>query len=245
MNEEGRRSMDWNLIPQVFYDLLSRVIPGFVAILAWYLAALGPLEAIESALVELSNKDSQILNLWSSTIIFVLAYVLGFILEGLWALTFEKLRETAKSRAREKHWQVNSVDEYNTMRVCLNEPELKFESAKLPPSYTMLDQARLHLPSEIHRLLKLRGERRLCERIFLTCSLSVANLAVFLLIYSNWRTFDRIAMLILAGIAAFCLWPLGKKFDKFFTMGICTTWLLINFPIGSPGTAKSDQKKPD
>jgi hypothetical protein len=83
--------MDFGFIPQVFYDLIARVIPGTVVIIVWYLTILGPNKAAETITEAASNKN--IFNFWALALMFMLSYVLGFILQETWASTFKKKRE--------------------------------------------------------------------------------------------------------------------------------------------------------
>ena len=89
--------MQWNLVPQVFYDAVARIMPGFVSIMAWYLVILGPNQAIYN----LTEADQKMLGLGSFTWLVIFSYVLGFILKESWNLTFKKLKQ--KTTVKQNH----------------------------------------------------------------------------------------------------------------------------------------------
>ena len=211
--------MQWNLVPQVFYDVVARIMPGFVSIIAWYLVILGPNQAIYNL-----TTDQKILNLGSFTWLVTFSYVLGFILKESWNLTLRKLKQ--KTTVKQ-----NSIEQCNKHRECLKEPKLPLKSQNLPATHVMHDYVRIYLPSEGARLLKLRAERDLCGALFTGLFLlPVVNALLWYLDHRQLAS-DRVFLEMITVAALVALWTANSRFQKFYKGGTCTSWLLLCFPV--------------
>jgi hypothetical protein len=229
--------MPLNLVPQVFYDLIARVVPGFVVAIIWYLTILGPKKAINT-LITISSEQS-ILNLWSFALLIMLAYILGFILNELWDLTFQKIkRKTERGRKLR-----SSIAQYNRIRKCFGKSELEFGHEDLPSIHIMHDHLRLRSDSEAYRLLKLRAERTLCEALFTGVFLLPIVNILFWYNDGNLLMLDRIALELVVVVAILAFWRGGNKLEEFYVGGTCTSWLLLNFPIGPDKQAEAKEDK--
>jgi hypothetical protein len=228
------------VVPQIFYDLIARVVPGFVVFLVWYVGVLGPNQAI-SAIKD--NRD--VFDIWLFALLVTLSYILGFILDELWSLTFHKIKlgfildklwslvfhRIRKNKERE--YIKSCIDDNNKIRKCLRESNIEFKDEDLPSVYAMHDHLRLYSESEAYRLLKVRAEVRLCGGLFMGF--------LFLLIINGlfWRlndsgTFmlDRVALELLVFLVIPTLWIGSNRLEKFYTIGTCRAWLFYNFPVG-------------
>ncbi|HHT9138392.1 MAG TPA: hypothetical protein ACFYEK_14260 [Candidatus Wunengus sp. YC60] len=91
--------MPWSVIPQIFYDLIARVVPGATVLLLGYLTLFGPTRAIKTFFIESSQKN--ICNIGTFIPIFILAYILGFILRELWVIVYKKIQNKWPSQPKE------------------------------------------------------------------------------------------------------------------------------------------------
>ena len=222
--------MPLSLIPQVFYDLIARVIPGFIVIMMWYLTILGPNKAVNAFLTVSSQPDQSIFNFWSFAALLTVSYLIGLILDELWRSTFRRIKSKKRRLAQAEHidWCIAQNDQ---IRKCLGQPALGLEGQDLPPVHVMHDHLRLHSESEAYRLLKLQAEARLCEALFAGLLLLPAINALFWYRDFKWLVLDRMALELALIVALVTFWKASDRFEQFYTGGTCTSWLLRSFPI--------------
>ena len=232
--------MPLSVVPQVFYDLIARVVPGAVVAIMWYLTILGPKKAINTLITILSKQN--LISLWSFALLIMLAYVLGFILNGLWDLTFRKIKRKTSEERKSRHLRSN-IAQYDRIRKCFGRPGLEFGHEDLPSIHTMHDHLRLRSDSEAYRLVKLRAERTLCEALFTGIFLLPIVNILFWYNDGNLLMLDRIALELVVIVAILTFWRGVNKLGKFYVGGTCTSWLLLNFPIGPDKQAKAEKDK--
>lgn len=220
--------MNLDIIPQVFYDLISRVIPGFVTILAWYVTLRGPREAGQEIVAILTN--DKLSGLGTSALLAVLSYLLGIILRELWSATFDQLLRAQLDRqeTRAKRW---AFDEYAKARAFHRQATLDLAFEALPDDYVMLDDVRRRSPSEGYRLLKLRAEAHLHQGLVTGLILLPILNVVFWLILPNTYPLDRVVLEVIVTVALGALWRAGSRVDRFYNGGTCIAWLALNFPL--------------
>lgn len=92
------------IVPQLAYDLIGRIIPGIVIIFTWVLVFVGPRQAA-CCLNQLTLCTTSLFNAWSFIALIIAAYVLAFVLEGLCQLLvwdgFNRLRRDVSLQQRE------------------------------------------------------------------------------------------------------------------------------------------------
>lgn len=232
--------MPLSLIPQIFFDLIARIIPGAIFLILIYPSLVGYQQALEY-LFSNSGK-SGIINIWSFFLLIIFAYIIGFILGQLSTLTIGKIRENSRKKRNLKSIKT-CVEENNNIRKCFNENVLKIDHREIPPTYVMHDHLRFYSPSEAYRLLKLRAESRLCE---------VLILGFFILIAMNIMTWfyepkilivDRIVFTLLMILGICTLWIRGNTFEMYYVSGTCRLWLFYSFPFESLKKTINDRIK--
>ena len=254
--------MNLDLVPQIFYDLIARVIPGFVLILAWYLTVRGPNKALREMIRILSNQN--LTNFWSLSLLIVVSYVLGFILKELWSLTIQNLisKRTIKNRRKYKN---DAIAQYNRARKCLGKPALGFKRKELPATHTMFDDVRRDSSSEGHRLLKLQAEAHLCEALFtgfvllpiINTVLWYKELTVFMFDRTVWALAQQREIACIVQLGAFILhravwelalvvvlvslWRARKRSAQFYAGGTYGAWLALRFPIDAQESTDKEE----
>lgn len=208
--------MPWSVIPQIFYDLIARVIPGATVLLLGYLTLFGPTGAIKSFFIESSQKN--IFNFGTFIPIFILAYILGFILRELWVIAFKKIQKKWTSQLKEDQIE-SAIDYHNKIRVIHGKKPLNVKKGDLPPIHIMHDQIRLFSDSEGYRLLKLRAEQRLCH------TLVIGVLLLAMINVGCWITeaklfiLERVLLAIILPMVIYIFWRRGYKFERYYEHG--------------------------
>jgi len=235
--------MPLNLIPEFFYDLIGRVIPGFVVIIMWYLTILGPNKAIDTITRVSSQSNQPIFNLWSFSILLAIAYLLGLILEEIWSVTFWRIKGNKRGsrEAQQIDW---CIAEYERVRKCLGQPELGLQRQDLPPIQIVQDHLRLHSQSEAYRLVKLRAETRLSDTLFTGLLLLPVINVLFWYRDSRFLMLDRIFLELALILAIVILWRAGDSFHRFYVGGTHMSWLLYSFPIHPPKQIEASPTHP-
>jgi len=122
-------------IPQLFYDVIARVVPGFVFLVALNLELSGTgLQVIERS----TSSDNSIAVVFNSLGYCIVCYVIGWVLS---ALTFCGLRDEVEKRRRTK--------------LNLNKDSMSFSA--------MYQRTRLKNEAAGFRIAKLRAEARMLE----------------------------------------------------------------------------------
>ncbi len=79
------------LVPQVSYEIVGRVIPGTVVIFSLVVAAMGPTQAaiyLDKAVIH----PDPALSGWAVALMIIVAYSLAFVLDGVWQIVCEHRR---------------------------------------------------------------------------------------------------------------------------------------------------------
>ncbi|MBN1121195.1 MAG: hypothetical protein JXJ17_08955 [Anaerolineae bacterium] len=165
------------LIPQVTYDIIGRVIPGTVIILTWAITWLGPSKAFGLLGEYLADPDFPI-TLWTFLLFAVIAYILSIVLYGI---------TKVPSLFRKKPDEEEKID-----------PEK-------PSAALKYDAIRVASPEAGARLVKLSAEQHAAQ-ILITGWLLAGSVNLYLLIasFSVERLFLGIVLAFaLVGIYSF------------------------------------------
>jgi hypothetical protein len=88
------------IVPQVSYEIVGRIIPGIVVILSLVVVAMGPTQAV-TYLDEAVIHPDPALSGWAVVLMVIAAYILAFVLDGVWQIP------VCVNRWREKPSQPN------------------------------------------------------------------------------------------------------------------------------------------
>lgn len=125
-------------IPQVFYDVIARVVPGFVFLVALNLELSGTgLHVIEQP----TSSDNTIAIIFNSFGYCIVCYMIGWVLS---ALTFCTLRKDIEKKCRNKLHLTDEYISYSEMyqRIRLRNEAAGFRIAKLRAEARMLETSR-------------------------------------------------------------------------------------------------------
>lgn len=221
-----QRVSPWDLVPQVFYDFIGRVMPGAVIMITGYLLVFGPDRAVK--IVSRTSAKPSLLNLWSFLLLALAAYVVGIVMGQIWIITFGKIRSKSRKEAAQQCMKLG-VTQYNKVKKALGKSELALNLTELPDFFIMLDHLRVCSSTESSRLLKLRAEKRLCQGLFVELGiLSIVNI-YFMYGFSEEFFTARVVLEIFMIITMFCCWTWMVRLERYFMTGTCLAWLFYNF----------------
>lgn len=210
----------WNLIPQVFYDFLARVIPGAVLIVVTILVIFSPAAVADSMLN--SPNSSKLLDAGPLILWLLGSYIIGFLLGQFWHITLGRLAKKKYSHIEIK-CKKECLAEHNRLQKALLHPQLAISVNALPRTSVMQEHLRHIVPADVARLLKVRAECRLCQVLFLGFSaLSVINMVYCV---SQWDI-ARVILEVLLIIAITTCWYGGLRLHNFLTNGTIISWLI-------------------
>jgi len=233
--------MPWETIPQVFYDLIARIVPGAAVLFLAYCLFILPIAPDALPAQWMARIESP--PIWLA---FVLSYLLGRLLAEIWDFGKRCLetrpgkivggfvgRQVRKSHVFDackisdaESWS-KRLEEYGILAETLRASSLPPSSeAKAPNLHLLHDHLRVYAPSDAFRMLKVRAEQRMLE------SLCVGLILVLLvdLVYSRGNHWP--AELALFLVVLLCWWG-ERRSGRLYLTGIHRAWLIHNNPLGA------------
>lgn len=227
--------MNLTWIPQIFMDVLGRIVPGALVIMAGVIVVTG----FEHSADVLLGRDGSALSFQALVVFALFSYFVGFTLGQVWNMTVGRFiahrLETIQAECKEK-----CLLAHNKALVALGKEPLSLEATQLPSAFVLHDHLRLAAPDQASRLLKLRSECRLCHVIILGFSaLAVLNLA-----YINFSSMT--AGIVVEAVLLFSVvscWSRQLRLEHYFTNGVFLVWFALasknQFLPGSADLAKT------
>lgn len=119
--------MQLDFIPQVFYDVVARFIPGAALVASWSLVAIEP-----TKIPDVLRAESSWLFGFGPLLLFIVAsYLVGLLTVELWELTLGRFAKKREKEAEEsaKH---ACLEEHKRVQQSLNLPHLELNLNDLP-----------------------------------------------------------------------------------------------------------------
>jgi hypothetical protein len=190
--------MDWNVIPEVFYDMIARVIPGSVLVLATTMIYFGPSKVVKMLLSDSTEIDAPL------TLLFLLlAYLVAIVTGSVW----EAVSCLAK---RWKDWMKRRREKKKSEKIeAAASTPMKVEKAKDAPFdiERAFFRVRKDLPQEASKLLKIQAEKRLCEVLIVGFSvLWPVDLCLCVFVGSSPYQGERAFLLGTMALSIFSCW---------------------------------------
>ncbi len=205
-----RCKMKWEVIPEIFFDLVARVLPGSLVLLAALLLSEGPAEGGRNLVTYTSDAT------FASGLVFaLLAYFTALILKQVWDVVEPRVKKKSKG-----------TPDGNPLYKIYCDIKAKDQPARveLPDIRIVLSCIRHSLPDEGLRLLKIQAEKNFCE----------VMLAGFpaLLLLGSWQLFREpnlgqawlLLTLLVSGLS-FHSWRAGL--EDIFRHDLCALWRLL------------------
>ena len=211
----------WNIIPQVFYDFLARLIPGAAIIAVTNITLQGRIASVDFAL---SSPGSDKLSATGLIFLWALgSYLMGFLLGQFWEMTLGRLTKRMNENI-EKECQEKCLAGHNCTQRALGCPEVAIAPGNLPTIVVMRDHIRHVAPGEASRLLKIRAERRMCQVLLLGFfALSIVNGAYLVTRLEAARIVLEISLIV----AMAPCWSGAQRLYRHLATGTTVSWLVL------------------
>jgi hypothetical protein len=208
--------MSWEVVPEIFFDLVARVVPGSLLLLMALLVAQGPKAGVRELGEYVSAAGV------NSVLAFTLAaYFTAVVLKQVWR--FLAARVTKKRKRSDKNAEQDDLYRvYSAVRV--KSPVARAE--ELPESRIVLACIRRSLPEEGLRLLKIQAEKDLCE-VLLPGLIALSLLDGWFLFSDRVETVGRTCLLLFNLFSWLCCFSWRKDLERLFEQDLCALWRLL------------------
>ena len=218
-------------IPQVYYDLLARVIPGSVVVLGALYLKQGPLRGIGFVLRGMCDQEHSWVCRFGVGLL--AAYLIGLIVGELGELLAGRLLERRDSEL-EKTFMRECLDDHSRALQAVGREPIALQLDDLPDADLMAEQLTVVDHYSGSRLLALSAERRMClvlaSGFFM---LAVGNL----LAYSTDLIHKRLIIEGVLLIGMLVLWRRSTRLQERVVRRTCIGWLTNVLSGGLSGTA--------
>lgn len=222
----------WGIIPQLFYDFIARIVPGFTLTLLTLIVIPGYSNIVRA---ERLNEVTYL----SVCLGILVAYLVGLIMGQISEMTLKKLLKVRYKKI-ENERKVKCLNEFNKVRRLLGKPSITSRASNLPEVSIMHDHMRYFEPADAARLLKLRAERRLCE-VFITgfaiiwlvyievLFINISFLFISISFLYNGSFVKGIILFLSLPLLSIIFWKLALRLHEHLTDGATTGWLFKMF----------------
>jgi len=223
------------VVPQISFDIIARVLPGTVLILVGIVVYEGPIEAFADLRGWLTAPTAS-MNIWSFLILIAAAYVVSTTLSGIsrhtyiaWVLHWASglpscLRKKLSARSVDADSPERSPPE-DKAKIASTDPSGSSAPGKKGPSVAWkFDVIRHKFPVAGARLLKLRAENRAAQTL-LTGMVVAAIVNVFSLLWD--RSMARIVLELALVVAACGQYSYMKHLAERHSVSLRNHWHLV------------------
>lgn len=218
--------MNFNFIPQVFYDLIARLIPGSILIWSLYLVYYGSSAIIEHLKKILNNE-------WDINFLLIIAtlltaYIISIIFNGLWTLiskSFDLVKNLFFHTKQNEQIRIDVVTEDIRKAKQVVKAIQNDENIEIPSTPFVYDYIRLKRPDVGSRLVKIKAEIRMCKvLIFGWIILIFLNLFnLFTLSINEFLIIECTLLISTIGVLQFLI-----KLDEKLHIGLDNYWILLH-----------------
>lgn len=198
------------VIPQIFYDIIARFIPGIIIILGWVITYLRPSTALKNLLNP--PNEALFMNFWYFLFFIILAYINSIILFGiciLISIVSNKINGIFKHKSKET--LLFSTDK-----------NLNFKN---PSEALMYDFIRFRSGTAGARLVKLRAEHHMSQIIIVGTIIAMGiNIYLYVLDLNK----ERLLMEIFLILIVVGMWSFMVHVKDRFIVNMKNHWLILN-----------------
>ena len=220
-----------DLIPQVFYDAIARVVPGLVLLISFAIMFAEPLNGIWIQYKDILLQTPATLSLGSM----IIAYALSMVVEGIQNDTkkiIKKLDELQKrpsgSELRKEEWDDAWEDFYRA------HPSREGMEPPQPSDAVAIDAIRLVNPVVGARVVKLRAEVKLCKTLYAGWMVLFVLYSIFII----WALLSKQQLSLQTVILTFASLLIGIRaissrhvsIDRRHVRALYNHWLLLVTP---------------
>jgi hypothetical protein len=207
------------IVPQIVYDLIGRIIPGLSLLGTSYFLWSSDIQRLKLAFFT-DYKPSE---LALSLILLLLAYILSLGLEGLWRLLCSRWFQKLVDQPSAEEAREGVVADFTLVDKSFNRFDYRFPG--IPVIYDII---RLLEPAAGARLVKLRAELQLCRIFMLGWSIMFAAILLDFTIRTSSEARRSAALVLPIIVVAFL--AEYKKLQVRTAWSIYNHWLLLVNP---------------
>jgi hypothetical protein len=223
--------MNLNFIPQVFYDLIARLIPGSILIWSSYIVYFGTSICIEH-FKKIMNKTWEI-NFLLFIMILLVAYIISIILSGLCSF-ISKLKSFLKTIFEKKVDKKDNFYDNLKNNTIIAENALKIQSKQnieFPGTVFIYDYIRFKRPDIGARFVKLRAELRMSKVLGLGWMI-LFILNILKVPFDSIIELDTIKEFLIIeciiGIGLIGILIFYNRLNTKYTLGLNNYWILLH-----------------
>ena len=218
-------------IPQVYYDFLARVIPGYAVLLGAIYLRYGPSRGINFTLRVICEQEGSWV--YRFGIGLLVAYLIGVILGELGELLAGRVMRR-RDEGLAAGFKRECLEDHSRALEAVGREPVALPPDDLPGTDLMAEQVALVDHYSAGRLLALKGERRLCLVLaFGFFILAIGNL----LAYAADLIPRRLVVEGLLFVSMLLLWRRSTRLQERVVRMTCIAWLTNVFGGGLSGTA--------
>jgi len=215
-----------SIIPQLFYDIIGRIIPGVVLLLCVFMVYYGP-ENVAQLFTSLVGKKGQVLEVsfYLFLISGILSYIISNIAQGIRVIFSKIYKKRDSKKWKQVRDELRSDLEKAADNLGLNK---KIRVEDIPSTGFIYDYIRLRSPNAGARIAKLRAECHMCS-VFVTGMLGIAVWNLVNIIASPTKIEIIMELGFLASALVFSM--LKQFLEKRFRIAIWNHWILLFSPL--------------
>ncbi|MCK4766621.1 MAG: hypothetical protein KAW12_30795 [Candidatus Aminicenantes bacterium] len=193
-------------IPQLFYDLIARVIPGAILLGLTFYILEGSKKLVDGFKAGCSLSFSSILG------ILFLSYVVGTLLGGVWFLILDS--KLFKSKGK-------NIEDIITDQIKTNKVYIDTNKLKTPETSFIYEYIKIFNPPAGARIAKLKAERDMCG-ILIIGTVPLIILAIFVRSCLFLEPLIVLMIFLATGIL------LLKHLNECFVNSLSNVWLILH-----------------
>jgi len=201
-----------DLVPQISYDIIARIIPGVTILFAWYISLKGPTIAIHQITSMTSGTTSFSFALF--IIILMLAYTVSIILFGLIHMA-RNIYKYIFHRKKNK-WKESSLDPIEYIE--------NGNKTDKPSEALMFDTIREESKEAGSRLVKLRAEGHSAQ--ILIAGIIIALITNVYFLFIDFKS-DRLILSIIYVLLIFGAIYFGKYIKARYKVNLRNHWKIL------------------
>jgi hypothetical protein len=206
--------MVWNLVPQFYYDLLAKVVPGGLFLSGLFFTIKGP----QASLNLIFHGGGIDISFSESVIALLLSYFFGLLLTTISA-------QFTKKGSESKFKKQNSIPNFKLILSTSKKPIDQLLEADLENIAELLSQIRICSPLETGRLLKRRAEcRMLFNLVIAMLFFALVNLALM-----KYDLYPRLIFEFFLLFSGFFLILYQRRMSRRYEFEVRSMWLHFTY----------------
>lgn len=218
-----------NIIPQVYYDLIARLIPGAIILLSTATIYYGPNIMANNIKNLIGYKDTVIHTSFTFIMIFsLLSYTVAILAMGIWSLFVKLSKKTNLVFLKDDDILLNETQNKlkNDLQNASQIVQIREDphTLQVPSLAFIYDFIRFRAPDVGARLVKVRAECHMCA--VLVTGLTILSIIHLIILILN-PTISKIVLECVFLLGCIAFWYFMRDLEQRFMTGICNYWAIL------------------